>query len=149
MDYLEWVEKAALENLRGRLENADALAKEAHITLTILLTALGASFAYSQTATPHAVAAYILTSYLCLLSIVLTWNCLMIREIPALTNEPRNLRHDDPDLDRLRGLELDNIQERINQAARRNVVMSQWLNGVRMGLVGSPIIFAISVFFLA
>ena len=144
-DVLEWVEKAALENMRGHAQSADALAKEAGTTLTILLAMLSGAFAYALRAS-DLVGAVALTAYLFALCVVLVINCMMIGEFPAITNEPRNLNQKGYDLDAIRSVELRNIQERIDQAARRNAITARWLNRVRIGAICSPLVFAVAIF---
>ena len=144
-DVLEWIEKAALENLRGHLQIADVLAKEAATTLTILLAALSGAFGYALTVSEYRIGSVVLTAYLFVLCVVLVTRCMMIKEFPATTNEPRNLNQQGFALDALRSTELKNFQLRIDQAAQRNAITAQWLNRVRLGAIGSPLIFTISI----
>lgn len=139
---LDWIERAALENMRGHLQSADTLAKEATTTLTILLAALSGAFGYALTDSDYRVSAVALTGYLFVLCAMLVTRCMKIGEFPATTNEPRNLNQEGFPLDALRKVELRNIQDRIDQAARRNAITAQWLNRVRIGAICSPIIFA-------
>jgi len=44
---LDWIEKAALENLRFRLQNVETLAREVNILLTVSLGGMGAALAYT------------------------------------------------------------------------------------------------------
>lgn len=148
-DVLEWIEKAALENLRGHLQIADGLAKEAATTLTILLATLSGAFGYALTVLEYRIGSVALTAYLFALCVVLVTRCMMIKEFPATTNEPRNLNQQGFALDALRNAELKNIQVRIDQAAQRNAITAQWLNRVRLGTIGSPLIFAIAIFAVA
>jgi len=145
-EILEWIEKAALGNLKDHSQAADALAKEAATTLTILLAALSAAFGYALTFSPYQIGAVALTFYLFLLCVPLVTRCMMIGEFPATTHEPRNLKQDGFSLDALRDAELKNIQDRIDQAARRNAITAQWLNRVRIGAICSPAIFVASIF---
>jgi hypothetical protein len=148
-ELLDWTEKAAQENLKFHLQNADNLAKEANTTLTVLLAALGAALAYTLkvfdagTATAATAGAAGLTLYLTALCGLLVFKCMKIAPIPAPTNEPRNLYQKDFALDALREVELNNTQERIDQAVARNDGTTAWLNKVRVLAVLSPFIFAV------
>lgn len=147
-ELLDWTEKAALENLKFHLQNADNLAKEASTTLTVFLAGLGAALAYTLKAidagavTSTAAGATGLMLYLTALCGLLVFKCMKIAPIPAPTNEPRNLYQKDFSLDVLREVELNNTQERINQAVARNDGTTAWLNRVRVMAVVSPLIFA-------
>lgn len=146
---LEWVEKAALENLRAHLQATDALSKEASTTLTVLFAALGGAFAYALKGNEHAWLAAILTAYLSFLSLVLVWYCMRVVEAPAPTNEPRNLLQEGYAFDALRRAELKNIQQRIDQAAHRNELTALWLNRVRVGAASAPVIAVLATFVAA
>lgn len=146
---LEWIEKAALENLRGHLQIADGLAKESATTLTILLAALSGAFGYALSVSEYRIGSVALTAYLFALCFVLVTRCMMIKEFPATTNEPRNLNQQGFSFDALRNAELKNLQDRIDQAAQRNAITAQWLNRVRLGAICSPLIFAIVTFAMA
>ncbi|HEX5338937.1 MAG TPA: hypothetical protein VFW53_10920 [Gallionella sp.] len=146
-ELLDWTEKAALENLKFHLQNADNLAKEANTTLTVLLAALGAALAYTLKAsdsgivTTATIGVAVLTLYLTSLCGLLVFKCMKIAPIPAPANEPRNLYQKDFEFDALREVELSNMQERIDQAVARNDGTTAWLNRVRIGAVLSPFIF--------
>jgi len=150
-DLLDWTEKAAQENLKFHLQNADSLAKEANTTLTVLLAALGGVLAYalklldSGLISATLVSVAVLTLYLTALCSLLVFKCMKIAPIPAPTNEPKNLYQKDLALDRLREVELDNIQSRIDQAVARNDGTTAWLNRVRVLAVLSPVIFAVAL----
>lgn len=147
-ELLDWTEKAALDNLKFHLQNADNLAKEASTTLTVLLAGIGGAIAYtlkgfdSGVATAATIGAGGLTLYLTVLCVLLVFKCMKIEPIPAPTNEPRHLYQKSFDLNVLRELELDNMQERIDQAVRRNDGTTAWLNRVRVMAVLSPVIFS-------
>jgi hypothetical protein len=143
---LEWVEKAALGNLKDHGQVAETLGKEASTTLTVLLAALSGAFGYSIATSAYQIGATALTVYLFLLCAILVTKCMMIGEFPALTNEPRNLMQEGFSLDALRRAELKNMQSRIDEAASRNATTAQWLNRVRLGAVGSPAIFGVATF---
>jgi hypothetical protein len=154
-DLLDWTEKAALENLRFHLQNADNLAKESNTTLTVLLAALGAVLAYTlrvdSAGTVNAIniGAGVLTAYLVALSTLLVYKCMRIAPIPAPTNEPRNLYQKNFKVEMLREIELNNMQERINQIVARNDALTTWLNRIRLFAVASPIVFLAGAFLAA
>ncbi len=54
------------------------------------------------------------------LSALLVWKCLMMRPIPSIYNEPKNLSQPGFELESLKEAELKNFQLRIDQAAARN-----------------------------
>lgn len=149
----EWVEKAGIENLKGRLATADTLAKEAATTLTILLAGAGGSWAYcikllDEAATRAGVAAFVAALWLTLLAMLLVWRCLMIGKIPALYNQPGQLllRHQHKmTLAQWRKGELDNIEERIGKAVARNNETARRLNIVRILATLTPVISALAV----
>jgi hypothetical protein len=133
-DVLEWVEKAALENMRGHAQAAETLSKEATQTLTVLLAMLSGALAYAVKSVSLWMPV-MLVFYLFALCVILVTKCMMIGEFPAITNEPNNLMQDGYELDVLRKVELRNIQQRIDQAGKRNTVTAKWLNRVRVGII--------------
>ncbi len=147
---IDWVEHAALENLRFRLQNAETLAKEAASTLTVLIAGIGFSFAYAikgygQTdLTALTIGISALFAWLMLAGCLLIINCMLSASLPTPTNEPKNLYQKDFELDKLREVELSNIQDRISQATNRNHRISAWLDRVRLMVIASPIIFFIA-----
>ena len=145
-DVLEWVEKAALENLKFHLQTVEVLSKEANTTLTILIAALSGAFAFALNGGRFTAAAWILTVYLVALCMLLVTQCMMIREVPAPTNEPRNLNQEGYTLDALRRVELRNIQGRIDDVAHRNNITAYRLNCVRVGAILAPLVFTVGAF---
>lgn len=149
-DLLSWAERSAQENLKFHLQNADNLAKEANTTLTVLLAALGATLAYALKAFDSGALSSViigaagLTLYLTVLCGFLIFKCMKIAPIPAPTNEPRNIYQKGFDLGVLREIELQNTQERIDQAVARNDGTTAWLNRVRVMAALIPVIFAVS-----
>src|SRR5690606_17488154 len=97
MNILDWVENAAVENLRLHHHTADVLAKESATTLTVLLAALGAGIAYSLKMVEAgridflAIGVGAITAYLAIISLFLVCRCMRIEPIPAVHNEPKNL----------------------------------------------------------
>lgn len=143
---LDWVEKAAMENLRLHHQTADILAKESQVTLTVLLAGMAASLAYWAKAVDAgawgwlAVGAFVFAAHWTWLAFRLVRGCLMIGEIPSIYNEPRNLMQADFDLDAIRLSELTNVQARIDQAAERNDRTAYRLNKIRLGAAITPLI---------
>jgi len=151
--YLDWVENAAVENFKMQHHTADILAKEAGLTLAMLIAALGGSTAYAVRAvtgsTPSAIefGAVGLTITLVLLSVLLVWRCLMIRPIPAIFNEPKNLLGEQLErysFDEIRKFQLENMQDGIQEAGERNRRVAVNLSFVRMAAVISPIWFLVA-----
>lgn len=144
----EWIEKAGIENLKGRRETADILAKEAATTLTVLLAGIGGSLAYGievldGDTSSKVVAAAAVCVWLTAVAIGLVLSCLRIGSIPALYNQPgKLLQRDDhkETFDSWRYGELKNIQERIEKAVQRNNTTAKRLNLIRLLAVFTPLI---------
>lgn len=149
-ELLDWVEKAAIENLRFHLQSTENLTKEAQTTLTVLLAGLGASLAYALKDVGAGVFSdvtfgiIVLTIYLMINCALVVFKCMKIAPIPAPTNEPKNLYNVNYELAVLRKFELDNIQDRIDQAVRRNDATTAWLNRSRAMVVFSPVSFLVA-----
>lgn len=150
---LEWAEKAGLENLRFRLQNAETLAKEAATTLTVLLAGMAGSLTYAikyadagASSMPLAVGAGALSAWLMALSALLVHFCIKTLPLQPPTNEPGNLYQPAFDIAVLRQVELKNLQSRIDQATARNTMVAIWLDRIRYLAVSSPLLFVISVF---
>lgn len=151
----EWIEKAAIENLKGRRETADILAKEAATTLTVLLAGVGGSLAYGVKVldgdtSNTVIAAAAVCIWLTVLAMVLVLTCLKIKGIPAVYNQPGELlkRGDSQEsFEEWRRGELENIQQRIETAVARNNTTARSLNGIRILAVCTPFIAALAPFF--
>lgn len=149
-ELLDWAEKAGAENIKFRLQNAETLAKEASTTLTILLAGIGGSLAYavkgfeSAQISSLAFGAAVLSAWLTLAAVVLMVQCIVTTALPAPTNEPKNLFQKDYELDKLREVELGNLQERIFQTTARNHRVAAWLDRVRLLAISSPLVFVIA-----
>ncbi|GGX11116.1 hypothetical protein GCM10007242_16460 [Pigmentiphaga litoralis] len=144
-DVLDWAEKAAVENLKGRRENAEALAKECMTTLTVLLAGGTGALAFAanslQTAVSwYGVGAAAFSVYLFAVATVLVWKPMRISELPALYNEPKHLYQPDFQLQQLREIELNNMQARIDAAVARNLSVGTLLNRIRLAAIASPLI---------
>lgn len=145
MKLLDWVENAAIENLRLHHKTADVLAKESATTLTVLLAGLGASMAYSMrildrgTIDIVGIGVTAIAAYLAMLSLILVCRCMMIAPMPAVHNEPANLLCAvDLQLDDIRRFELENIQQRIQDSIARNERVAAALNRIRIAAVVGP-----------
>jgi hypothetical protein len=53
MEKLDWIERAAIENLTRRVQNADAIHKEANTLLALLLSGGGAALYFAAKETAH------------------------------------------------------------------------------------------------
>lgn len=144
----EWIEKAAIENLKGRRETADILAKEAATTLTVLLAGIGGSLAYAVKllngeSSMTVIAAAAVCSWLTVLAMALVVTCLKIKGIPAVYNQPGELlkrASSGESFDEWRRGELRNIQARIEIAVKRNDDTARNLNRIRILAVCTPLI---------
>jgi hypothetical protein len=148
---LDWIEKAAIENLKGRVATADMLAKESVTTLTVLLAGTGGAFAWAiklfdDKANVGTVAALIASAWLTGLTIYLVWGCLRIVELPAVYNQPGQLlgrAAEGASFEAWRRHELLNIEERIGEAVDRNNRIADRLNLIRILATVTPILSAI------
>lgn len=149
-DLLDWAEKAGLENIRFRLQNAETLAKDTSSTLTMLLAGMAGALAYAvkgfevQPITQLVFGAAVLSAWLMLIATLLMVKCILTTSLPAPTNEPKNLYQKEFALDLLREVELRNLQERIVQTTARNHRVAAWLDRVRLSAVASPLVFLLA-----
>ncbi|AZY48844.1 hypothetical protein ACLQ9F_11995 [Bordetella avium] len=149
-DLLDWVEKAALENLRAHHQAADVIAKEATTTLTVLLAGMAGALAYAAKGVDAAawtwlsVGAAAFSAYLLLLGLWLVLGCMKIGDLPAIHNEPGNLFQPGIPLEDLRKYELENMQLRINDAAARNSRVARALNNIRLAAILSPVVLIVT-----
>jgi hypothetical protein len=149
----EWVEKAAIENLKGRRETADVLAKEAQTTLTVLLAGAGGAWAYAvklldSAATRGGVAALVAAAWLTLLAMLLVWWCMRIQPIPAIYNQPSKLLerpNSGESFEEWRLGELHGIQARIDKAVARNGLYAKRLNRIRVLATLTPVLALLGV----
>jgi hypothetical protein len=142
-DLIEWVEKAAADNLRERIEIAAMIQREANTTLTLLLSGAGASLIFAAHTGSNelaiARAALVVSAYLFLIGGLLVRECLGLIAYPASSNEPKNLNNKDYAFEQMREWELENIQARIDQAVVINEHRSKWLNRCRYIAMLSPL----------
>ena len=102
MEKLDWIERAAIENLTRRVQNADAIHKEANTLLALLLSGGGAALYFAPKETALTSLALSVSFWLFAVAIAVTWNCLMFSDYPAVWNEPKNLNNTQYELDLLR-----------------------------------------------
>src|SRR5690242_3088211 len=94
---LDWVEKAALENIKGHIKSAEDMKRESNGALTVILAGAAGSLAYAAkfleapSQMDLAVAFGALAFYLFALGATLVHRCLRIGEFPPPTNEPAHL----------------------------------------------------------
>lgn len=143
---LAWIEGAAIENMKGKHATADTLAKEASVTLTVLLAAVGGTISYAVTGLPNgsitAWASLGTCIYLMGLAAWLVRDCMLVEPIPAIYNEPKNLlKHTTKPLASQRRAELTRLQARIDEAYERNEKVAGVLNNIRLSAVGTPVLF--------
>lgn len=150
---LKWAEEQGLKNLQEKFTTGDNINKEAQTTLTYVLAAMGASFAYVVQAldkplTPLVFGTAILCAYFTALGIGLVWRTLFLSDFPSPFQEPKNLtQRPDLSLDEVREGELVNIDERIVDAKEWIRRKSQAINIVRAALVASPLVFVLALYF--
>lgn len=150
LELIDYAEKAGLENLRFRLQNTEALSKDATSTLTYLLTGIGGSLAYAVSGfeksvlSPLTVGAAVLSVWLMAISALLVFRCIKTSDLQTPTNEPLNLFTLEHDFLVIRKNELKNLDERIQKTRERNRKTAFWLDSVRLLAIASPIIFGVS-----
>ena len=82
--------------------------------------------------------------YLIALSILLITRCMQFIGYPAQYQTPRNLLQRNFSLDDLREVELENLTQRIEEAAKINRDRAEALNRVRIAAALSPLIFLLA-----
>jgi hypothetical protein len=144
---LEWAERMALENLRGHLGNLDAIKKETVITLSVLFAALAGCVAFlgqhvdGKHLQPLAWGALGGAVWLFGVCAALVVRCLRIADAPAITNLGTALYQPQFTLEQMRKAELANIDKRSEQARRRAVSDSDWINRLRVFALLAPLAF--------
>jgi len=150
---LDWVERAALENIKAQMQSADELKREANVALNVFLAGATASAAYSAKAfsdgtLAFAWAALLFAALLYVLCALDLYYCLWISDFPAPTNEPKRLLFKGEDFESLRVAELNQMQIRIEKAQARNSVRAASLNFLRGAALLSPLIPGLALLFL-
>ncbi|MCB1895980.1 MAG: hypothetical protein H6945_20215 [Zoogloeaceae bacterium] len=90
------------------------------------------------------VGAICLAFWLMLAAIILMRKCIITSELPARTNEPRNLYQKAYPLLEIREAELENLQKRIDQVTIRSLRIASWLDRIRLMSIFSPLVFALT-----
>ncbi len=78
---------------------------------------------------------------------LLVWKCLMIRPIPVVFNEPKNLLDeclDEYSFDEICKFQLEHVQDGIQEAGVRNKRVADNLSRVRLAAVISPMWFLVA-----
>lgn len=138
MTLLDYAERAGIENLKERSQNADAIHKEANTLLALILSGAGAALYFS--ANESSLAALIVSFWLFCVALILATKCLLFRDYPPVWNEPKNLTPEGYTLDEVRGFEIQNLQQRIEQATASNYTTSSWLNKCILAACATPLI---------
>jgi hypothetical protein len=138
---LDWAERAALERLHALREANQSVAGDAARTLTLLLVAIAAAFAYAISGPQFAIGAIVLTAYLCVLSVLLIFSCLMAGDVPTSVQTSGRPLDESIPFDDFRRLELISTERRIEALALRHNRALLWLNTVRIAASVAPFVF--------
>lgn len=146
---VEWAERHALENIKGRFVTAEMIGKEANTTFTLLLAGVGGGLAYvvKLLDAGHmdwlfaSVAAA--TGYMLLLAVWLVVGCLMIKPIPAIYQHPKNIEYGEKNYWAIRRGDLRRLEADIVVAAERNDQLAVRLNRLRLSAVLTPAVFTV------
>ncbi len=148
--YIDWAERAGLDNLRGRLATGDMLHANAMQLLQLLLAGMGAALGFgarvfASGAGPVEWGAAFVAAWLAAVAAVLTLKCVATRPTQVLSNEPAHLYQPELNLSELelRGFELQNIQQRIDLTKARNRLVAAWLDWCRYAACATPLVFAL------
>lgn len=145
---LTWVEQQGLAHMRDQSVAFDGIKAQARHFLGLAMSAGGAALAYvihqldadpRLSATGYGAAALVI--FLLGVGAALVRGVLWARAFPSVTNEPLNLYQAHMPVQRIRELELENLQGRIKEAARANATVARRLNKALFALLGSPLIF--------
>lgn len=143
------MEKAGIENMKERSQNGDLIHKEANTALTMFLSGAGAALYFAAKQEPLSSVALVVSIWLFSTSMLLTLKCLMFGNYPAIWNEPKNLNQANYDIDAIRAFEVENLQQRIDQASELNYRKSLWLNRCIIAGCSTPAIALIAWLVLA
>lgn len=149
-NYVEWAEKAALENLKARLATGDVLHAHATSLLQLLLAGMAGALALGiQVLEPGATAAQwgaaAVAAWLALVAVALVYGCIATRETWVAHNEPKNLYQPELNLTQtqVRAFELENIQIGIDATKKRNRKVAYWLDRCRYAACATPLVFVL------
>ena len=70
--------------------------------------------------------------------------CMMFVSYPALYQDPKNLLQPTYSINELRAAEINNLDERIAEAANINLKRAKRLNQIRIAAALSPLLFALA-----
>lgn len=155
-NYLDWVERAGVENLKQRLETSSHLQAQASTLLQLLLAGSVSSvvLVFKQDRLSSLLVDPVSAGYLAAglwmtwIAIILLFTCVRTRFTELVTNEPMNLFN--PDWEKnfsesdIRQSELKNLQTRINITKDRNIKASWWLDACRYAATATPLVFSIT-----
>lgn len=149
--YIDWAEKAGIECLKGRLETAAFLQKEATTLLSILLVGIGGGIGYSAKLfeggiTPWIAGIAASTVWLSLVAMVLMMKCIKTMNTQLLYNLPLNIYRPEMNFTEMqvREAELRNVNERIKITIASNDRRATWLDRVRYMAIATPIVFCVA-----
>lgn len=140
-DKLDYIETQGRLHMAERVENANFLQQEGNTSLTVFLSGAGAILAYAAQVAgngPVRVAALAASIYLFAVAAVLVHKVLGIVDFPPSHNTPANLMQAEGTLEELRMFELDNLQQRLEEAGDINQRRSVWLNRCRYAAILTP-----------
>lgn len=151
---LKWAAEQGSKNLGEKFTTGDNMNKEAQTTLTYVLAAMGATFAYVFSALPSeltlfvAVAA-VMCAYYTGFGIYLVRKTFVIGDFPSPYQQPANLIRDPQvSLDDVLKAEIRDIEKRITEAETWISAKSNAINNVRLALVLSPLGFIACALFI-
>ncbi len=154
MEHIDYMEREAAKNYNFHIDDMAELKKDATNLMTVLYFLIVASFstAVNIFASKKAIAWGVLLCAICVyltaLAVYLLFTCLKDRPVKLPANEPKNLvLQPGADSNKIRELELKNLQERIDFNKERNRITSTRLHNVRLSLVLSPVAF-LTIFLL-
>lgn len=148
---VKWAGEEGTANLTDRQATLTNLRKEASTTLTVVLAGLGGTLAYAAklfeppAAGPVAFGAGVLCLYFVFLALYLVTTCMLVEDIPAVHNEPKNLALEGYELAAIRRSEVrKNLQQRIDEMRSVNDRIAEALNWARKAAAVSPIVFVLA-----
>ncbi|MEN5181772.1 hypothetical protein ABE501_18580 [Comamonas testosteroni] len=149
--YIDWAEKAGIECLKGRLETAAFLQKEATTLLSILLVGIGGGIGYSAklfdgSLSPWTWGIAASAGWLCVVAVFLMLKCIKTTNTQLLYNLPLNIYQ--PDLGwtemQVREAEMRNVHERILITIESNDRRAIWLDRARYMAIATPLVFGLA-----
>lgn len=148
--HLDHAEQAGRINVRFTLECMEIIRREANTALSFLLAGGGASLAYAiKLFTEAHVSAIVfailgLSIYFFVLAAFILQCCLKHRGACGETNEPKVLYQKKFELDKIREVDLGNLQSAIDENRSRADQMAASLNKARLAAILSPAVFLLA-----